>query len=203
MKMFRTAALSGAAILLGLSACEKVPDASQAETPAQKADLANLVETLGKADNLSDARDLIKEAGLDDALEGPAPYTLFLPSNEALGAINKDELSRLKSKDGRPELIALLRYHIAPGVLAQQDLANAISNGGGSVTIANVGGSDLEFSQQGQRIGIGKGDQAALLTGAPLVAGNGVIYTVDRLIVPEGAGGPAPAPQAAASSSTS
>ncbi len=193
MIKFKTAALSGAALLLSLSACEKVPNAAQTDTPAEKADLANLIDTLGKADDLSDARDLIKEAGLDNALGGTAPYTLFLPSNEAIKSIDSDELKRLKTDEGRPELIALLRYHIAPGVLAQQDLVNAIANGGGKVTVANVAGAELEFTQQGNRIGIGSGDQAAMITGSPLVAGNGVIYTIDRLIVPKEAGAPAAA----------
>ena len=190
MTKFKTAALSGAGILLSLSACEKVPDATQADTPAEKADLANLVDTLGEADGLSRARDLIKDAGLDEALAGPAPYTLFLPSNEALEAINGDELDRLKTDEGRPELIALLRYHITPGVLAQKDLVSAMANSGGKVTIANVAGSDLEFAQQGKRIGIGSGDQAALIVGTPLIAGNGMVYMIDRLIEPDGASAP-------------
>lgn len=185
MRMNKTAALSGAVILLGLSACEKVPNAENADTPAAKAELANLVDTLADADDLSDARALIEAAGLDMAFEGDAPYTLFLPSNQALESVNEDELDRLKSDEGRPELIALLRYHIAPGVMTQQDLLNAIDGNAGSVTIANVAGANLDFARQGRHVGIGSGDQAAMITASPLTAGNGVIYTIDRLIAPQ------------------
>ncbi|WP_187336586.1 fasciclin domain-containing protein [Novosphingopyxis iocasae] len=191
MTISKMTALAGAALLFSLSACgQSADDTSKTSSAAEKADQADLVETLGDAGDLSTAAGLIKQAGLEAALEGPAPYTLFLPSNEALQAVNGEQLDRLKSDAGRPELIALLRYHIAPGVLAQEDLVNAIKSGDGTVEIASVAGSNLEFTQQGNRIGIGSGDQAAMVTGEPIVAGNGVIYTIDRLIQPDGSGAP-------------
>jgi len=191
MTISKMTALAGAALLFSLSACgQSADDTAKTSSSTEKADQANLVETLGDAGDLSTAAGLIKQAGLEAALEGPAPYTLFLPSNEALQAVNAEQLDRLKSDAGRPELIALLRYHIAPGVLAQEDLVNAIKSGDGTVEIANVAGSNLEFTQQGNRIGIGSGDQAAMVTGEPIVAGNGVIYTIDRLVQPDGSGAP-------------
>ena len=191
MTISKMTALAGAALLFSLSACgQSADDTAKTSSAAEKADQADLVETLGDAGDLSTAAGLIKQAGLEAALEGPAPYTLFLPSNEALQAVNAEQLDRLKSDAGRPELIALLRYHIAPGVLAQEDLVNAIKSGDGTVEIANVAGSNLEFTQQGNRIGIGSGDQAAMVTGEPIVAGNGVIYTIDRLVQPDGSGAP-------------
>ncbi len=192
MTISKMTALTGAALLLSLSACgQSAGDGANADTAAEKAEQANLVETLDDAGDLSAAAGLIEQAGLEAALEGPAPYTLFLPSDDALQAVNAEQLDRLKSDQGRPELIALLRYHIAPGVLAQEDLAKAIQSGKGQIEIANVAGSTLKFTQEGNRIGIGSGDQAAMITGEPVVAGNGVIYTIDRLIQPEGAGAPA------------
>ena len=185
-------ALAGAILLSGLSACgQSDNETAPTENPAEDGDRANLVDSLDDVADLSTAKALIEQAGLEAALEGPAPYTLFLPSNEALQALDAEQLQRLKSDQGRPELIALLRYHIAPGVLAQEDLAAALEGGDGTVEVANVAGSNLEFTAQGNRIGIGSGDQAAMISGKPVMAGNGVIYTIDRLIQPERTGSPA------------
>ena len=185
MKNLKAAAAAGALMVLGLTGCEQASGDQEADTPAQRADLPNLIATLSDAGDLSTASSLIDSAGLTQTLSGPAPYTLFLPTNEALQAIDGAELARLKSDEGRPELIALLRYHIVPGVVAKDDLIAAIGSDDGEASIANVASSTLTLSMQGNRIGIGSGDQAALVVGEPVAAGNGVIYTTDRLVAPE------------------
>ncbi len=174
----------GLAVLLALGACEKVPNA-QDDTPAAAADRPDLMAALGDIDGLSTARNLIGQAGLDEALSGPAPYTMFLPSNEALKALDAETSARLTSEEGRPELVALLRYHIAPGVITRQDLLQAIESGGGKVDLANVADATLSIQRQGERIAIGTGDQAAMVIGNPVETGNGVIYEIDRLIAPQ------------------
>ena len=120
MKNSRTAALVALACAFALPACgnsETDAAADPAETTMQAGN-ASLQATVEKMDEVSTAYDLVADSGLKDPFEGAGSYTVFLPDNEAFAAIPKEELERLKTPEGRPELIAFLRRHIAVGAIA-------------------------------------------------------------------------------------
>ncbi len=178
-------ALAGAALLFTLPACRKADEADTrvaAETNVINGDLAGAI---GELDNVGTARSLLDFAGFDEILSGPAPYTIFLPDDTAFEGLGEEKLAFLKTEEGRPELIALLRTHIAPGTLIREDIKSAIASMGGPITVANVGGSDMKIGGSGDSLilGISGGPQ---LMPQSVRAGNGVIYVIDAIIPPSG-----------------
>ena len=185
MTIGKFAALMSLPVLLALGACDDSAAEKAANVSANPGERESLIATLDGVRELSTAAAMLRQAGLEKALNGPAPYTLFVPTDEAFKAVDTDTLARLNNDEGRPELIALLRYHIAPGVVTQKDLMSAIDGAGGTAELANVAQGMLAFSKQGERVAIGSGDQAAMIVSAPIETSNGVIYSIDRLIAPQ------------------
>ncbi len=189
----RIAAIAAISSLVLLSACQQAEktDASEPqESAAMTVTDGHMGQAVGNLDNLSTAASLLASAGLDDILEGEAAYTLFLPSDSAFEAAGIEQMEALKSEEGRPELIAMLRNHIAPGALGDADIATAIENSEGTVTIANMNGGNLilgKGGKGGKGITIGSGgDDTASLSGNSVRASNGVIHILDGIIPPLG-----------------
>lgn len=110
---------------------------------------------------------------------------MFLPNDEAFAAVPKEELARLKTEEARPELIALLRRHIAVGAIARADLENAIDLNGGSIQLASVADTPIAVSVTDGQLKVGGGEDAPSLTGQAESASNGVVYVIDGLIAPD------------------
>jgi len=68
--------------------------------------------------------DLVVAAGLGDVLGGSGPFTLFAPTNNAVGRLDEETIAFLTSEEGIPELQRLLQYHIVPGIILSDDVAD-------------------------------------------------------------------------------
>ena len=143
-----------------------------------------LTTELGNIDDLSISAKLIDSAQLGSALDGQGSYTVFLPVDDAWKSLNADELQSIESTENRPQLIAVLRQHIAPGYVLATDLEKGLSDKNGSVTISTMGAMPITLYRDGETIALGQGKDAPRIVGAPVVAGNDVIYRIDRLIPP-------------------
>ena len=103
------------------AACSAVPAdgpgsfKGMAEAPAATAASANpLLSTLVAA---------VTAAGLGDTLNGPGPFTIFAPTNDAFAKIDKDTLAKLLA-DPTGDLTKILTFHVVPGkaLKAAQDV---------------------------------------------------------------------------------
>lgn len=132
---------------------------------------ANVVVAAGAQAELSTFTKLIKQAGLESALEGAGPVTVFAPSDEAFKAMPAAALDKL-AKD--PEhLKAVLNYHVLPGLMKAADFE-------GSKQITTVNGAKATVAKAGDFVTIDE----ALVTKADITSGNGVIHVIDRLLTP-------------------
>ena len=75
--------------------------------------MANLMDTAAKTGYFNTAVKAIKACGLETVLNGPGPYTLFLPSDEAFAKLPAGEVEALL-KD-IPRLTEILKFHVHPG----------------------------------------------------------------------------------------
>lgn len=174
-------AVAAITLLTGTSACDSgvAPETTSAEVDQ------NIASSLGSIDGLDTASDLINQAGLEQMLEGEAAHTLFLPNDQAFAKLPEEELEWLRSEDGRPDLIALLRQHMVPGMIAQKDLEAALENSGGKATLASLASSPLELRREGSTILIGDGASGPVISLPPHIATNGAVYEISALIPPE------------------
>ncbi len=182
----RAMLLAAGAAMMTLGGCGDEGDGTGNESAAVP-ESQDVAEALDDAGDLSIAAELVDSAGLEKMLEGVGSYTLFLPVDQAFEAVPADQLTMLKSDEGRPQLVALLSQHIAPGFINRPDLDAGLARANGSSTLATMGSAPLALRKVGDTVTLGEGEDAPKIVGTPVVARNGVIYRIDR-IIPPGAG---------------
>ena len=166
MKKLVAALVIGAA---ALAAATSISAASPAKSTAmgQK----NIVQTAVAAGQFKTLVALVKQAGLAGALSGPGPLTVFAPTDAAFAKVPKSTLTAL-GKD-KAQLKAVLLYHVVPGKVtaaAVTKLTSAKTLNGKSVAI-RVSGMNVFVNN-------------AKVVKADVMATNGVIHVVNRVLIP-------------------
>ena len=54
----------------------------------------------------------VKAAGLVDTLQGPGPFTVFAPTNEAFAQLPKGTVETLLKPENKDKLVKILTYHV-------------------------------------------------------------------------------------------
>ena len=118
----------------------------------------------------------VTAADLGDTLNGPGPFTIFAPSNDAFAAIPQETLDTLLA-DPTGDLTSILTYHVIAGEqLDAQELADA-----GTETTVN--GADVTIAEDGETIEIN--GQSAVVCGNVETA-NGTVHIIDTVLMPPG-----------------
>jgi uncharacterized surface protein with fasciclin (FAS1) repeats len=127
----------------------------------------------------------MKAAGLLETLEGPGPFTVFAPTDEAFAKLPPGALAMLDQPQKRASLIKLLTYHVVPGKLTAARIRSAIKAGGGTATLTTVEGEPLIASLYDDKIVLTdvKGG-AATITIGNVMQSNGLIHVVDAVLMP-------------------
>lgn len=144
----------------------------------------SVLDALGKTNGLGTFARLVKEAGLSTALGGVGDYTLLAPTDAAWAKLPDDRRKALESKEGRAQLLAMLRSHTVSGYVMRQDLDKALARSGGAVTLATMGGAPVRVHRDGTALLFGPGDTGPRLAGDPVAGRNGVIYPIDQVLPP-------------------
>jgi len=137
-----------------------------ATTPAP----TTVAQTIAANPQLSTATRLIQQAGLTETLQGPGPFTVFVPTDDAFKAVPPAMLDTLGKDPAR--LKAVLTYHVVPGSLASTDVKNG--------PVKTVQGSDMSLYRAGTFV---TADEAVVTT-ADVRASNGVVHLVDKVLMP-------------------
>lgn len=113
---------------------------------------------------------LVNRAGLADMLRSSGPYTVFAPTDEAFKAVPAKTMDELGKNPA--QLKALLSYHVLPVRMASADIkaGNAKTAQGGNLMLARAG--DYVTVEE------------AMVQTVDIAATNGLIHTVDRVLVP-------------------
>ena len=108
--------------------------------------------------------------------------TIFAPTNAAftslLTELNLTDITQIPM----PTLIATLKFHAVEGRVFSSDLlpGSLLMASGANTTIALANGGSAGFSIAG----IGNGSNTANITKMNIVATNGVIYFIDKILIP-------------------
>ncbi len=127
----------------------------------------------------------VKAGGLVETLEGPGPFTVFAPTNEAIDKLPAGTVDNLLKPENKDTLDKILTYHVVPGRISSKDLMKQIKAGGGKTMLKTVEGEDLSASVVGGKIVLtdAKGGTATV-TIADVFQSNGVIHVVDAVLMP-------------------
>ena len=118
-------------------------------------------------------------SGLNATLSGGGPFTLFAPTDAAFAALLAElGLTQAQLLGNVPLLTAVLTYHVLPArvLRAAVPLGKAVTTVQGGVFKVEASGSDLVITDGRNRI--------ARIAATDMVASNGVIHTVERVLLP-------------------
>jgi uncharacterized surface protein with fasciclin (FAS1) repeats len=90
----------------------------------------------------------VKAAGLVETLEGPGPFTVFAPTNEAFAKLPAGTIDTLLKPENKAMLTKVLTYHVVSGRLSASDLKKQIRAGNGKAELTTVEGGKLWASLQ-------------------------------------------------------
>jgi uncharacterized surface protein with fasciclin (FAS1) repeats len=128
----------------------------------------------------------VKAAGLVETLEGPGPFTVFAPTNEAFAKLPAGTVDTLLNPENKAILTKVLTYHVVSGRLSASDLKKQIKAGNGKAELTTVEGGKLWASLQDGNHIILKDEKGgtALVTIPNVFQSNGVIHVIDSVVMP-------------------
>lgn len=147
-----------------------VPAAAAARN-IQTGPTKNLINTALGALDVSIYATAVEAAGLTKVLSVKGPYTIFAPTDAAFKKLPAAALEALLKDSGK--LKAILNYHCIAGFLTSRDFKSG--------ELMTLQGTKLTAAVEGSVIHI----NGALLMQADLVATNGVVHTLDSVILPK------------------
>lgn len=134
----------------------------------------DIVTTAVEAGEFKTLASLLTKAGLVDALKGAGPFTVFAPTDAAFAKLPSGTLETLGKPENKDKLIAILKYHVAPGRV----FSDAAAKG---ATAATLQGSNVTTMSKDGKVWV----EGASVVKADIDASNGVIHVIDSVIMPK------------------
>ena len=189
--MNRKFAAAGAALSLTilLGACSTAAPASTPAAPMSASSSptasstamseSDIVETAAAAGDFKTLTAALKAAGLDEALKGPGPFTVFAPTYAAFAKLPEGTVETLL-KDPKGQLAEILKYHVVAGEVMAADVAKMDGQKvktvqGAELTVEVSGDKVVLVDAAGNRVNVIKTD---------ITASNGVIHVIDAVLIP-------------------
>lgn len=124
-----------------------------------------------------------KAAGLDQTLAGPGPYTVFVPTDDAIGKAPAGSFDT--APGNRAQLTGIITNLVLPGTVLVADIDKAIDAGKGKAPLATMGGGTLTATKEGGSTVItdSAGHKATISKGDEQFS-NGVVHEVDAVLMP-------------------
>lgn len=127
----------------------------------------------------------VQAAGLVETLNGPGPFTVFAPTDEAFGRVDANTVNNLMMPANKAMLTKVLTYHVVPGRITAADIMAKIKAGGGTAMYKTVEGENLTFKMMnGSVMLMGMGGSSAYVTQPNVMQSNGVIHVVNGVLLP-------------------
>ncbi len=155
-----------ALIALIMTACLMTMPIAMADSSE---DIPTNAASTGVHDTLVDA---LAQADLVTTLQGDGPFTVFAPTDAAFTAAGID-LDTFTTDEEIAALADILLYHVYSGAVYAADVQDGM-------TVAMVNGDDASFTVTDGTVMI----EDATVTSADVMASNGVIHVIDKILMP-------------------
>ena len=133
-------------------------------------DIPTNAQNTGTHDSLVAA---LSHAGLVSALQGDGPFTVFAPTDDAFAAAGID-LTTFDTDEENATLSDILLYHVVSGSVSASDVTDGMN-------AEALNGDDLSFTVSSDGTVMVNG---ATVTSADVMASNGVIHVIDKVLMP-------------------
>ncbi len=133
---------------------------------------ADIVDTAIEAGSFETLVVTVQAAGLEEALRGDGPFTVFAPTDEAFAKLPAGTMEALLAD---PEALAdILLYHVIEGKVLAADVTNGLE-------AETLQGSTVSFAIHSDGT---PAINEALIVATDIMASNGVIHVIDSVILP-------------------
>lgn len=193
MLLNRLLTASAAFALIAGAAHAQAPAAAPAAAPALASPVVasgDVVDTLKASGQFTMLLKYTDATNLTGFLKARPNITLFAPTDAAFAAIPEAERNRLMSNIGRGDLQKLLIYHMVNARVPSSEFKDAIRS---APTMASL---PVSLSGEGGKLMVNDAD----IVQADVMASNGVIQVIDKVLSPSSA--PAAAATGAQASAT-
>ena len=188
MKAHAFALIATAAAVLPLGGCGKNDGTGNATGPtnvqspqAQKA--AGTKTIAAGLDQNGKFMAAAKAAGLDQTLAGPGPYTVFVPTDEAIAKAPAGTFDA--TAGNRAQLTGMITNMILPGTVLAADIGKTIDARKGKAPLATMGGGTVTATREGGKIVItDSAGHKATIVKADEQFTNGVVHEIDAVLMP-------------------
>jgi uncharacterized surface protein with fasciclin (FAS1) repeats len=157
---------------LAASALSIVAACSQTETGS---DIVDIAASNGNFTTLVAA---VQAAGLEDTLRSDGPFTVFAPTDAAFAALPPGTVDNLLLPENRDTLTSILTYHVVSGSVQSGDVLGTVQD------VPTVNGQTVRVNGTGGKLGPAVRVNDANVTSADILASNGVIHVIDKVLLP-------------------
>jgi uncharacterized surface protein with fasciclin (FAS1) repeats len=134
----------------------------------------DIVDTAVGAGQFNTLAAALQAGGLVDTLKGSGPFTVFAPTDAAFAELPDGTLDSLLKPENKDQLVKILSYHVVPGKVTAAQVT-------GLSEATTVEGQALAISTSGDTVRIND----ATVVAADVMASNGVIHVIDKVLIPE------------------
>ena len=144
-------------------------------------ELMNIVETAKAVPELSTLVAALEAtegtSNLATALQGPGPFTVFAPTNDAFAALGTETINALLADPGGA-LTDILTYHVASGSVPASEVVKLSS-------VKTLNGQDIWIEVKDGKVILNPGtDSEAEVVITDVYASNGVVHVIDAVLQP-------------------
>ncbi|BAU09654.1 beta-Ig-H3/fasciclin [Leptolyngbya sp. NIES-3755] len=133
--------------------------------------VTQLLQGASRAGQFTTLAAAIQAAGVGTAIQPGQRVTIFAPTDAAFAALPAGTVEKLVAPRNRALLARILAYHVVPGELTSKQLRNGnLKTLGGGVSVDVTPGRVIVND--------------ARVVQADLLASNGVIHAIDRILLP-------------------
>lgn len=140
-------------------------------TPSVNSTDQSIAETIESLEYFSSLFSALEATGLTATFNGEGPYTIFAPSNIAFDKLPEGTLESLTNE----QLVSILQYHVLEGEIRSSQLS-------ASQDVATLLGQEI-LVESANRVTVNK---SATVINPDIIRSNGVIHTIDEVLLPEG-----------------
>ena len=114
----------------------------------------------------------VKAADLVKTLQGPGPFTVFAPNDEAFAKLPKGTVEDLIKPENKAKLTGILTYHVVSGKVMAADVK--------TMKAKTVNGQELDIKVADGEVTV----NGAKVIKTDIAASNGVIHVIDSVLMP-------------------
>ena len=153
-----------------MTAAAAITVASVSSAFAADGDIVDVAVGAGTFNTLVAA---VGAADLVETLQSDGPFTVFAPTDEAFAALPEGTVENLLKPENKDQLVSILTYHVVPAKVMSTDIA------GKKASVLTVEGDRLSVNaRNGVKV------DGAKVVAADIVATNGVIHVIGKVLIP-------------------